>query len=166
LQARLKALDEGNTKENTNTGYFSPNNQGLNVGESRGLEIDPKLASNPVVDVVAPDDLPGGFSFEAEMGTQRFLATVPAGGVRRGETFSTHMKKIDIEIPVGLWRDGLFSCFKHGVCHPLVVNTIACPLRKFVEKQYPDGCLLFFHSDVFCFVLHSGLVSNYDSIRT
>jgi Cys-rich protein (TIGR01571 family) len=93
--------------------------------------MDPTDEGAPMVDVVAPANLSGGFRFEAEINDRRFLATVPQGGVRKGETFSCYMKDLentDTEIPIGRWRDGLFDCFKHGVFHPLLCNTIVCPL--------------------------------------
>lgn len=88
--------------------------------------------STPVVDVVAPADLPGGYRFEAEIEGQRFLAVVPPGGVRQGDTFSCFMKELDseatIDIPVGYWKDGVINWFKFGVCHQVVWNSIFCPL--------------------------------------
>ena len=87
----------------------------------------------PIVDVVAPADLPGGYRFEAEIEGKRFLAVVPAGGVGRGDTFSCYMRELDsvvVDIPVGYWKDGIFGIFKLGCCHPVVWNSIFCPLRK------------------------------------
>ena len=95
--------------------------------------FDPKLAGVPMVDVVSPADLPGGYMFEAEIDDRRFLATVPAGGVRKGETFSCYMRdleKVGSEIPIGRWRDSITDCFAHGLCHPVVWNSLLCPLRK------------------------------------
>jgi PLAC8 family len=28
---------------------------------------------------------------------------------------------------LAFWKDGLFDCFKYGVCHPTVVNSLCCP---------------------------------------
>ena len=100
--------------------------------------MDPSMEDMPMIDVIAPADLPGGYCFEAEIDDKRFLATVPAGGVRKGATFSCHMRELDKaagNIPVGRWRDGLFDFFKHGVFHPLVCNAFFCPLRKFVKSD-------------------------------
>ena len=85
----------------------------------------------PMVDVIAPADLPEGYVFEAQMGSKRFLATVPLGGVRRGNRFSCPMKSLDrveVQSPTGAWRDGLFSIFKFGIFHPLVLNALFLPL--------------------------------------
>jgi len=85
----------------------------------------------PMVDVIAPADLPAGYTFEAQMGSKRFLATVPPGGVRRGDRFTCPMKSLDrveIQAPTGRWRDGIFDIFHFGALHPLVLNAIFIPL--------------------------------------
>ncbi|CAJ1920091.1 unnamed protein product [Cylindrotheca closterium] len=92
----------------------------------------PKVNPNtfPTVEVVAPADLPGGYMFEAEIHNKRFLATVPDGGVKSGQTFTSTMqdiKKKTVGIPSGRWRDGLMDIFKHGKTHPLVVYSFLCP---------------------------------------
>ena len=87
----------------------------------------------PMVDVVAPADLPGGYHFEAEIEGQRFLATVPPGGVQQGETFTCYMRELDsvaIDIPVGYWKDEPQDVFNYGCCHPVIWNSIFCPLSK------------------------------------
>jgi hypothetical protein len=97
-------------------------------------DIDPNLHGVPMVDVVAPADLPGGYMFEAEIEERRFLATVPAGGVRKGETFCCYMRdleKVGSDIPVGRWRDALTDCCIHGASNPVVWNALFCPLSKF-----------------------------------
>mmetsp|Transcript_14710 Transcript_14710/g.23170 ORF Transcript_14710/g.23170 Transcript_14710/m.23170 type:complete len:627 (-) Transcript_14710:74-1954(-) len=129
-----------------NTGYVPPRQDEFQQVRSRGTigasqsaqhEVDqgdigdPSTERMPMVDVVAPGDLPGGYTFEAEIGGRRFLATVPAGGVGRGETFSSIMRAVDpenAEIPSGRWRDSCFAFFKFGPCHPLVLNAVFCPL--------------------------------------
>jgi len=86
--------------------------------------------SKPTCEVVAPSDLPGGYMFEAQLGSKKFLATVPNGGVTKGQKFLSTMKELDaIEIPVtmGGWNDGLCSCFSAGICHPLLLNGIFLP---------------------------------------
>jgi Cys-rich protein (TIGR01571 family) len=93
----------------------------------------------PMVDVVAPADLPGGYNFEAEVEGQRFLATVPAGGVKEGETFTCYMRQLDSmasETPIGYWRDGICGLCSFGCCHPVVWNSILCPLVALAQVQY------------------------------
>jgi Cys-rich protein (TIGR01571 family) len=92
----------------------------------------------PMVDVVAPADLPAGYNFEAEIEGQRFLATVPPGGVRQGETFTCYMRELNsvsIDIPVGYWKDDLSNVCKYGWCHGVVCNTIFFPLITLGQIQ-------------------------------
>jgi Cys-rich protein (TIGR01571 family) len=92
----------------------------------------------PMVDVVSPADLPGGYHFEAEIEGQRFLATVPPGGVQQGETFTCYMRELDsvaIDIPVGYWKDGLFNMCELGWCHPIAWISIFCPLVALGQVQ-------------------------------
>jgi hypothetical protein len=92
----------------------------------------------PMVDVVAPADLPGGYHFEAEIEGKRFLATVPQGGVQQGETFTCYMRDLDsvaIDIPVGYWRDNLSSFCDFGCCHPVILNSLFCPLGTFTTNE-------------------------------
>ena len=95
-------------------------------------QIDPEIQNVPMVDVVAPANLPEGYTFEAEINNKRFLAIVPAGGVRKGQTFSCFMKDVDAvaDIPIGRWRDGLFSLLDNGTAHPMLWTPVLCPLRK------------------------------------
>ena len=49
-----------------------------------------------LVKVMAPTDLPGGCKFSARLGNgEEFLASVPAGGVRKGEIFVSPVGNID-----------------------------------------------------------------------
>lgn len=85
----------------------------------------------PIVDVIAPAALPGGYHFEAEIQGRRFLAVVPAGGVKKGETFSCLMRDLEIVapgVPVGRWRDRLCDCCNYGITHALFCNALFCPL--------------------------------------
>ena len=94
----------------------------------------------PIVDVVAPSDLPGGYQFEAELNGKRFLATVPAGGVQKGKTFYCYMEETnDAGILVGRWRDRPIDCFKHGVYHPMLLNSILCPLLALAQVMERVG---------------------------
>ncbi|GKY96859.1 hypothetical protein MPSEU_000645000 [Mayamaea pseudoterrestris] len=96
----------------------------------------------PMVDVVAPADLPGGYHFEAELEGKRFLATVPAGGVKQGETFTCYMRELDsvaIDIPVGYWKDSMGNVCAYGCCHPVFWNPIICPLTSLWQIQTRVG---------------------------
>eukprot|EP00590_Aulacoseira_subarctica_P000034 CAMPEP_0172438056 /NCGR_PEP_ID=MMETSP1064-20121228/72592_1 /TAXON_ID=202472 /ORGANISM="Aulacoseira subarctica , Strain CCAP 1002/5" /LENGTH=648 /DNA_ID=CAMNT_0013186581 /DNA_START=388 /DNA_END=2331 /DNA_ORIENTATION=- len=84
----------------------------------------------PLAKVVAPADLPEGYAFEARVGHKRFMATVPVGGVSKGETFFTYVRKLDkveVSVPVGEWRDDLCDCCAFGPFHPLFLNACFCP---------------------------------------
>jgi hypothetical protein len=130
--------------------------------------LDPNLQGLPVVDVVAPADLPGGYCFEAEIEDRRFLAMVPPDGVRKGETFSCYMRDLDIvgsEIPVGRWRDSMFDCFKHGVFHPLVLNAVFCPLSTcFLFENWLRLTELPFSHHAF-FIYYSCFGTNHGAFR-
>jgi len=94
-------------------------------------EPSPDYDSPSMVDVISPADLPGGYHFEAEIEGRRFLATVPPGGVQKGETFSCTMRELDsvaVDIPVGYWKDGLTDVCDPGCSHVSVWNSIFCPL--------------------------------------
>lgn len=102
------------------------------VGSYRPAEIEAQEL--PVCDVVAPSDLPGGYMFEAQLGGKKFLATVPPGGVTKGQRFVSTMKEletIEIPVPLGGWRDETCDCVSHGLFHPLLLNTIFVPCSEF-----------------------------------
>ena len=110
-----------------------------------------------VANVEAPNTLPEGFKFEARSGDEVFIATVPRGGVKFGEIFSTRMGDIygdeddaaertrvykDMDAPPSRWRDELFDCFRHGFDHPFLCNTIFCPLiamHQILTRIQMDG---------------------------
>lgn len=87
----------------------------------------------PTCDVVAPSDLPGGYMFEAQLGSKKFLATVPPGGVTKGQRFVSTMEEletIEVPVPLGAWRDGMGDCCRDGLLHPLFLNTMFMPCGK------------------------------------
>mmetsp|Transcript_39752 Transcript_39752/g.65089 ORF Transcript_39752/g.65089 Transcript_39752/m.65089 type:complete len:282 (+) Transcript_39752:79-924(+) len=89
------------------------------------------------LEVVAPATLPEGYTFEAEQNGQAFTVKVPVGGVEEGQKFpvpfpsgsgSEGVEVLGVSRPVGHWKDGLYDCFKHGLCHPLLCTAIFCEL--------------------------------------
>jgi len=122
---------------------FANNNANRGGGGDRSIAgttqppiASPKKMSDelPVCDVVAPSDLPGGYMFEAQLGSKKFLATVPPGGVTKGQRFVSTMREletIEIPVPLGGWRDGVVDCFTDGICHPLFLNSLFVPCSKF-----------------------------------
>ena len=122
---------------------FLPTN-GKSVSRQDGWKDAPTYDGYdmPMVDVVAPADLPGGYNFEAELEGKRFLATVPAGGVKQGETFTCYMRELDsvaIDIPVGYWKDNLTDVCAYGCYHPVFWNPIICPLTSLWQIQTRVG---------------------------
>ena len=96
----------------------------------------------PICEVVSPSDLPGGYMFEAQLGTKKFLATVPPGGVVRGERFVSPMRELEniqISVPLGSWRDYAMECFSAGAFHPMFCNTLFFPCSKFFmfDRSHP-----------------------------
>jgi hypothetical protein len=107
------------------------------LAESHNVEITPYTPRNelPVCEVVAPSDLPGGYMFEAQLGTKKFLATVPPGGVIKNQIFTStvrELESIEIPVPLGAWRDGAMDCFIDGVFHSLFLNALFVPCSKFM----------------------------------
>jgi len=102
----------------------------------------PRPMGKRTVNVVAPETLPAGFAFEARLGDHVFMATVPEGGVAKGDVFASVINDIDEDAdkasvrvrtlldmggPKSRWRDELLDCFSEGFCHPLICNSIFCP---------------------------------------
>jgi len=107
-------------------------------------------ARSGMVNVVAPAALPAGYRFEARNGHKTFVATVPPGGVKKGQVFSTPFRENDdfddtksiarstcdlrsvqhsvaMIPPNGRWRDELFDCLNDGCFHPMLCNSCICP---------------------------------------
>jgi Cys-rich protein (TIGR01571 family) len=96
----------------------------------------------PICEVVSPSDLPGGYMFEAQLGTKKFLATVPPGGVVKDQRFVSTMRELEniqISVPLGSWRNFVMECFSDGIFHPLFCNTLFFPCSKlfFVFDRSP-----------------------------
>lgn len=137
-QSKYVALSQSRSAVLSQSRSVASNTEGPALASSSRSALKPPkyqqpmvYDGQPMVDVIAPADLPAGYTFEAQIGSKRFLATVPPGGVRGGNRFSCPLKSLDrveIRCPTGSWRDGLFSVFKYGVFHPLVLNALCVPL--------------------------------------
>jgi len=101
--------------------------------------VTPISTAIPTVEVVSPATLPEGYKFDAQMGETAITVTVPKGGVEEGQRFSVPIPdgtmpmngsflQPRINVPVGHWKDGIFSCFRNGFCHAMLCNAIFCPL--------------------------------------
>ena len=78
---RTSAIPGGSTPASTKKSISHPTDRG------KGRRL---------VKVMAPTDLPGGCKFSARLGNgEEFLASVPAGGVRKGEIFVSPVGNID-----------------------------------------------------------------------
>jgi len=79
--------------------------------------------------VIAPSDMQEGYTFDAHVNGQTFVAVVPAGGVVKGQAFFTPIGKYDgptIRAPVGHWKDGPFNFFSLGILSPHLWCAFCC----------------------------------------
>ena len=186
LNQRLVSLNTGEQGQPRGTGFeksnydvrpqvesygFSGNQAANNYYEEEPMAIaSPRHSDRAKCEVVAPSDLPGGYMFEAQLGSKKFLATVPSGGVTKGQQFLSTMKPLEnIEIPVtmGGWSDDLCNCFGAGICHPLLLNGIFFPCSKFCAASVCScffATLLIIHES-FLFIIISCTGSNHDKNR-
>ena len=114
----------------------------------RGQSVDRKHFANDAslgrsVKVVAPSNLPEAYELDAKIGSQVFTASVPKGGVVRGQMFTAELYKSDdndvlsiathqkpmrgMQIPFSRWRDGIFDCIHETPMHPLFWHSWFCP---------------------------------------
>ena len=91
-----------------------------------------------MVHVVAPTDLPEGYTFDAQVDEdpeKTFTAAVPAGGVKQGDSFLAPIpahwaSKPRIQSPTGRWKDGLFDFCSLGCMHPHFCCSLFCTQSK------------------------------------
>mmetsp|Transcript_20792 Transcript_20792/g.30471 ORF Transcript_20792/g.30471 Transcript_20792/m.30471 type:complete len:286 (-) Transcript_20792:571-1428(-) len=88
----------------------------------------------PIVEVVAPETLSAGYTFDVEYNHEIFTVQVPPSGVFKGQTFTAQTKAAmkesshQLRIPVGGWKDSLFDFCKYGPFHPSLCLAVFCPL--------------------------------------
>lgn len=88
------------------------------------------------VQVVAPMDLQEGYQMQVNVNGQIQSVTVPAGGVKEGESFqaqsmaTTSAGGVVHVIPSGKWRDGLCDCCQFGCCHAMCCFGLWCQPSK------------------------------------
>jgi Cys-rich protein (TIGR01571 family) len=56
-----------------------------------------------------------------------FVVSQPPGGVQTGQTLRVPLLDSLTNNHKGQWKDGIFSCFRLGLCHPSVCNAWVCP---------------------------------------
>lgn len=88
-----------------------------------------------MIEIVAPATLMEGFELDTEVGDRIMKVTIPPGGVEKGQKFmvphplgGTNERGRDKDrAPVGHWKDGLFDCFRFGICHIHCCSSWCCP---------------------------------------
>jgi len=116
LRLELLNLTPGESKEVPPSFSIAPSSR-FSVREDRNSVINGDSASVCLKDkapqktnrgkrrhlkVMAPADLPGGTKFSARLGSgEEFLATVPSGGVRKGEIFLSSVGNIEEDLELG-----------------------------------------------------------------
>lgn len=80
-----------------------------------------------MVEVCAPAALNEGYTFWATVENSSFPVIVPAGGVKTGQKWLMPLFEDSIVQRDGQWKDGIFSCFRFGLCHPHLCNAWLCP---------------------------------------
>lgn len=118
------------------------------------------------MEVIAPADLREGYEFEAEVGGQSFLVTVPPGGVEHGQKFMVpyggEIVRPKTQVPVGAWKDGLCNCFEYGPCHNHLCMSCWCVPRKYSIVSSFGGEPI--NGSCCCFIVshHPALLFSYD----
>ena len=112
----------------------------------KDLIARPVINTIPSINVgqmIAPAALPEGYDLPVQVGSSKFNIQIPMGGVEEGQVFTVPIPPDGMDMtfpssktsmasvpPVGAWRDHLFDCFKHGICHSHCVTSYFCPLCK------------------------------------
>lgn len=106
-----------------------------------------------MIEVVAPATLSEGYKFDAQLGDNTFQVTVPPGGVEAGQKFMVPMPSSSltetmmipkVKVPVGQWRDGIFSCFNYGPFHNHCLMAAFFPMSKFPRFDFVALVFAFF----------------------
>ena len=85
-----------------------------------------------MIRVIAPSNLPEDYKLDIETTEGQILTvTVPWGGVKQNEIFlvprpDTYQGEKLLDVPRGHWKDGLFDCFKYGICHSHLWCALLC----------------------------------------
>jgi len=93
--------------------------------------VIPTEDTTKLIKVIAPSDLAAGYQFEAESDGQRYMVTVPEGGVKAGQEFTTRASPaaaaaLAVGGGLGSWKTGLCDCFRYGCCHPHLCLSWCC----------------------------------------
>ena len=99
LKKELEDLTDANDTGATGTGsrrgslsqYQPPISPSASLDDCASITSAGKKALGQYVNVVAPGNLPENYKFEAKMGKDTFTATVPTGGVTKGQMFTNRV---------------------------------------------------------------------------
>jgi len=91
----------------------------ITTGVAIGKEVT--YVTGSMVEVTAPADLQEGYVLPVNVHGSASTVTVPAGGVKEGESFQAQPTSEGVQhfIPTGNWRDGLCDWCKFGCCHAM-----------------------------------------------
>jgi len=84
-----------------------------------------------IVEVTAPANMQEGVNFDAVHNGILFAVIVPAGGVQEGDIIQVPFDPTNTGTAtsvIGRWKDDLFACTRHGICHPSFLNACCCQL--------------------------------------
>eukprot|EP00560_Eucampia_antarctica_P005974 CAMPEP_0197824278 /NCGR_PEP_ID=MMETSP1437-20131217/1540_1 /TAXON_ID=49252 ORGANISM="Eucampia antarctica, Strain CCMP1452" /NCGR_SAMPLE_ID=MMETSP1437 /ASSEMBLY_ACC=CAM_ASM_001096 /LENGTH=260 /DNA_ID=CAMNT_0043423831 /DNA_START=26 /DNA_END=808 /DNA_ORIENTATION=+ len=97
------------------------------------LEQGQESGSPPLIQVIAPLNLPEGATFTAKLDDNSgsvFTVTVPNGGVIKGQNFMVPLPGVidepRINAPHGYWKDGLFDFLAEGFLHSSFCCALCC----------------------------------------
>merc|ERR1740136_97614 len=106
----------------------------MNVNPTSGQPSSKPTTTYPVVEVVAPENLNAGYTFDAMVGGRVLTVVVPRKGVVKGQVFEAQTQApMDespefLSVPQGFWKDGFFDFCRLGPMHPSIVLAVCCPL--------------------------------------
>jgi len=95
----------------------------------------------PMIEITAPATLVEGYKLDTMVGNDQVVTiTIPPGGVEKGQTFSVPMMPQmmnsanqhnlsivpKLNVPVGHWKDSIWSCCTYGCCHASVCTSCWC----------------------------------------
>mmetsp|Transcript_12379 Transcript_12379/g.23204 ORF Transcript_12379/g.23204 Transcript_12379/m.23204 type:complete len:311 (+) Transcript_12379:146-1078(+) len=121
-----------NNSHNHNGGILPARNNDSSSSSSRNNRV--RTRTYPVVEVIAPETLSEGYTFDVEVNHEILSVVVPHGGVQKGQTFRGQTKaqiqndRSVLRIPMGGWKDGLFDFCRFGPFHSSLVCATCCPL--------------------------------------
>lgn len=130
----VKAFQDIPSEKVTKVGMEVVSESNKSSQESSAKKVEVRVVDNSqleFINIVAPAKMSEGYMFEAKHNNKKFLAKVPKGGVRKGQSFKTPMlnpsgasRRVvvyesafeSMRVPKGAWRDSFFDCFQDPMC--------------------------------------------------